>query len=88
VLLTPFAELSRLARAPAGESVPRPDDADAEHMKLRWGAALVSDPFYSPNFSLRDGHYQLAAPRRRRPWESPAEAGGSAALTPPGSAPA
>ena len=22
------------------------------------------------NFSLRDGHYQLAAPRRRRPWQS------------------
>ena len=71
VLWTPFAELFHL------ESASRPSDlASAQrdryrreiaHMHRRWGAALQTDPFYGPNFSLRDGHAFLAAPRRRRP---------------------
>ena len=72
VVWTPFAALLHL------ESASRPSDlAPAQQarygreiawMQRRWGAALVGDPFYGPNFSLRDGHALLAAPRRARPW--------------------
>jgi GT2 family glycosyltransferase len=72
VIWTPFAELYHL------ETASRPFDLSPEqfdryqrevgYMRARWGALLDEDPFYGPNFSLRDGHYQLAAPRRRRPW--------------------
>ena len=73
VLWTPFAELFHL------ESASRPSDLAAaqrdryrreiDHMHRRWGTALQADPFYGPNFSLRDGHAFLEAPRRRRPWQ-------------------
>ena len=72
VVWTPFAELYHL------ESASRPSDLAPEqqarylrevaYMHRRWGARLQADPFYGPNFSLRDGHYFLAAPRRLPPW--------------------
>jgi GT2 family glycosyltransferase len=81
VIWTPFAELYHL------ESASRPFDlapAQLERyrreiawMRRRWGAALLSDPFYGANFALRDGHCFLAAPRRRRPWRE-------VAASPPG----
>ena len=74
VLWTPFAELYHL------ESASRPSDLapaqraryrrEVAFMQRRWGAALAADPFYGPNFSLRDGHYFLAAPRHRPAWRS------------------
>ncbi len=86
VLWTPFAELFHL------ESASRPSDlAAAEqarygrevaYMRRRWGAALHADPFYGPNFSLRDGHGFLAAPRRGRPWQAGALATAHAAARP------
>ncbi len=79
VLWTPFAELLHL------ESASRPSDfspaqrdrygREIAYMHRRWGAALLADPFYGPNFSLRDGHAFLAAPRRQRPWQDGAPTG-------------
>lgn len=72
VVWTPFAELHR-SDPQAPEAGDRPEPAglqrEAAHMRARWGAMLEADPFYSPNFSRRSGDYQLAAPRRRRPWQ-------------------
>ncbi len=63
VLWTPYAELTHAEPdAPGGE--------DAATMRARWGATLAADPFYNPNLSLRDGHYQLAAPRYHYPWRN------------------
>ena len=76
VVVTPFAELFHL------ESASRPPDLGAAQraryrqevafMRDRWGATLRADPFYPSPFSLRDGHWFLAAPRRRAPWRTAA----------------
>ena len=78
VVWTPFAELQRPDPAAggveAGHHLQRTATSEASFMRERWGAALESDRFYSPNFSLHDGQYQLSAPRRRRPWRDVADA--------------
>jgi FkbM family methyltransferase len=68
-LWTPYAELQLVASCgPHNELVPDEERA-AEYMRGRWGAALESDPHYSPNLSLRSERPVLAwPPRRQLPW--------------------
>lgn len=72
---TPYAEFYHL------ESVSRGDDMspskidrfrrDQAYMTKRWAHVLTHDPYYSPNLSLDDAPFALAAvPRHRRPWKS------------------
>ncbi len=88
VLWTPFAEMFHL------ESASRPFDLapaqveryrrEVAYMTRRWGAALLADPYYGANFSLRDGLYALGAPRREKPWRAgPATDGRAAARSAP-----
>jgi GT2 family glycosyltransferase len=73
VVWTPFAELWR------GRAASQTAEALADHgaqrrraaawLRARWGSVLDDDPFYNPNFALQEGTYQLAPPRRRRPWQ-------------------
>jgi GT2 family glycosyltransferase len=78
VTWTPYAELYHL------ESVSRGDDMspskiarfrrDQAYVAGRWADVLSNDPYYSPNLSLDDIPFALAAsPRLLRPWkpESP-----------------
>lgn len=72
VVWTPFAELHHLESASRSwdlkpAELPR-FQREIAYMQARWGDVLANDPFYGPNFSLRDGHYRLSAPRRRKPW--------------------
>lgn len=75
VTWTPYAELYHL------ESVSRGDDMspvkvdrfrrDQAYMTKRWAEVLSNDPYYSPNLSLDEMQFALAAsPRLRRPWKS------------------
>jgi O-antigen biosynthesis protein len=73
VVWTPFAELYHLESATRGpdttdEAFPR-FQREVAFMRRRWSTVLDADPFYSPNFSLAQGNYALAAPRRTKPWE-------------------
>lgn len=74
-LVTPHAELTHK------ESATRGDDMSDAHrarwegeravMRTRWGAALETDPYYSPNLDLRPPSGFLAVPPRRLPpWRS------------------
>jgi GT2 family glycosyltransferase len=70
---TPFAELYHLESATRGpdttdEALPR-FQREVAFMRRRWSTVLDADPFYSPNFSLAQGNYALAAPRRTKPWQ-------------------
>jgi GT2 family glycosyltransferase len=78
VTWTPYAELYHL------ESVSRGDDMspgkidrfrrDQAYMAERWAHVLSNDPYYSPNLSLDEMPFALAAsPRLRRPWRLGAE---------------
>lgn len=70
---TPYAELIHHEATTRGS-----DDApgnrtraasEAAYMRTRWGAALESDPFYSPNLSLTSVQADLAwPPRMVPPW--------------------
>jgi GT2 family glycosyltransferase len=73
IVWTPYAELYHL------ESVSRGYDTESDalsricqeraYIQGRWGAALLNDPFYSPNLTLEDESYSLAFPPRvRKPW--------------------
>ncbi|HKC61618.1 MAG TPA: glycosyltransferase family 2 protein [Myxococcales bacterium] len=74
---TPYAELIHHEAATRG-----PDEAPANrarsasegaYMTRRWGSALESDPFYSPNLSLTSEQADLAwPPRVVRPWRKQA----------------
>ncbi|HEY2618378.1 MAG TPA: glycosyltransferase family 2 protein [Acetobacteraceae bacterium] len=73
IVWTPFAELYHLESATRGpdttdEALPR-FQREVAFMRRRWSTVLDADPFYSPNFSLAQGNYALAAPRRTKPWQ-------------------
>jgi O-antigen biosynthesis protein len=81
VTWTPYAELYHL------ESVSRGDDMspskidrfrrDQAYMAERWAHVLSNDPYYSPNLSLDEVPFSLAAsPRLSRPWKSGAQSDG------------
>ncbi|HEX8678471.1 MAG TPA: hypothetical protein VF683_00815, partial [Chthoniobacterales bacterium] len=36
---------------------------EADYMHRTWGAQLLHDPFYSPNFSLNWPGFEMACPR-------------------------
>jgi GT2 family glycosyltransferase len=48
-----------------GAPAPQPTNpADAQYMRKRWGAKLLSDPFYSPSLTLDPPAFELAFPPR------------------------
>jgi len=77
IVWTPYAELIHHEATTRG-----PDEApgnkarsarEAAYMRQRWGSALDSDPFYSPNLSLTSEQADLAwPPRVTRPWRKQA----------------
>lgn len=78
VLWTPYAELYYLESATRGsdatpENLPRLS-READYMKVRWGALLHDDPFYTPNLALNAGDFSLAHPSRAvKPWKQQAK---------------
>ena len=72
VLWTPFARLEHHESATRGgdRDHARRDrlDADKTRMRMRWGAALLADPFYNPNLSLAGAEGGLAFPPRVVPY--------------------
>jgi GT2 family glycosyltransferase len=56
IVWTPFAELYHYESASRRGSV---QPAEMWLMHERWGAALLNDPFYSPNLTLQKGDYSL-----------------------------
>jgi GT2 family glycosyltransferase len=74
---TPYAELihhEAVTRGPDEAPANRARSAtEAAYMRRRWGSALESDPFYSPNLSLTSEQADLAwPPRVVRPWRKQA----------------
>jgi len=72
-LWTPFAELYHLESASRGRELTaakaRRLAGEIAALRQRWGAALLADPFYSPNLSLDTGEGALAEPpRRAKTW--------------------
>jgi len=67
-LWTPFAELYHHESASRGlEDTPAKQarfQTEVRAMQRRWGEALLTDPAYSPNLSLDNGHFELAFPPR------------------------
>ncbi len=70
---TPQARLMHLESATRGSD--KADEATARfagealRMREKWGAALRSDPYYSPNLTLEDESFTLAAlSRAKLPW--------------------
>ena len=70
IVYTPYAELYHHESASRG---PTRGGAEFRYMRERWSEALDHDPYYSPNFSLGDGSYNLRAdglrPKSLRPEE-------------------
>jgi GT2 family glycosyltransferase len=70
-LYTPFAELVHHESASRGtEDTPekiRRFGEEIEFIKARWGAQLLNDPAYNPNFSLNSENFALANPPRVPP---------------------
>jgi GT2 family glycosyltransferase len=56
IVYTPYALLYHHESATRGNAL---NPRDIATMKVRWGSALASDPFYNPNFSLKGGEYKL-----------------------------
>jgi GT2 family glycosyltransferase len=82
IIWTPFAELTHHESKSRGldtvtEERRKRFEGETAYMRSKWGPLLDSDPFYSPNLSLRSIHPEYAAPpRTRRPWarvEQPAK---------------
>jgi GT2 family glycosyltransferase len=72
-LWTPMARLIHLESASRGRDVSAERAArftgEAEAMRLRWGDRLRNDPYYSPNLTLEDESFTLAAVSRwTPPW--------------------
>lgn len=74
VIWTPHADLVHHESASRGRL--RSEEADAQFyreaasLRRKWGAELLSDPFYNPNFSLTGSGYDLAFPPRVHPARS------------------
>lgn len=66
VVWTPYAELVHHESASRGRDQGDRFQAEAEHMRRKWGARLEEDPAYSPSFSLERGDFALAFPPRVR----------------------
>jgi glycosyltransferase involved in cell wall biosynthesis len=70
-LYTPFAELVHHESASRGtEDTPEKIlrfGKEIEFIKARWGAQLLNDPAYNPNFSLNSENFALANPPRVPP---------------------
>ena len=74
IVWTPYAELYHLESASRGYDYGNQERAEraaleVAYMRLRWGAAVQDDPFYSPNLSLLTENFDLAFPPRvSKPW--------------------
>lgn len=72
IVWTPFADLTHDESASRGRQevrdLPRLFE-QASYVEKKWGHELSRDPFYSPNFSLYGGNFDLAFPPR---WENEA----------------
>ena len=74
IVWTPFAELYHYESASRGlETTPKKFarfEKEIDHMKAKWGDALTSDPYYSPNLTLLKEDYSFAfPPRTNKPWQ-------------------
>ena len=72
-ILTPFAEMVHRGSASRGaDELPAQRErlrSEIEHMRRRWGDALLHDPCFSPNFSLDSAVPDFARPPRvSKPW--------------------
>ncbi|MBI36939.1 MAG: glycosyl transferase, family 2 [Alphaproteobacteria bacterium] len=74
LIWTPFAELYHHESASRGSDQTADKvgrfNREIEYMKEAWGEILLTDPFYSPNLSLKNGNFTLADnPRTKKPWK-------------------
>lgn len=74
-LVTPHAELTHKESATRGDDMSDAHrarwEAERATMRARWGEALATDPYYSPNLDLRPPSGFLAVPPRRlAPWRT------------------
>jgi GT2 family glycosyltransferase len=72
-VVTPFAEMVHHESAERGADVLPPQRerlfGEMEHMRRRWGDALLHDPYFNPNFSLDSAVPDFARPPRAvKPW--------------------
>jgi GT2 family glycosyltransferase len=74
IVWTPYANLIHRESASRGHDRTPSEQAlflrEANYIQQEWGAQLLCDPFYSPNFSLNWPGYDLAFPPRRKTWSS------------------
>ena len=73
VIWTPYAELYHHESASRGSDQTADKvgrfNKEIDYMKETWDEILLTDPFYSPNFSLKNGNFSLADnPRTKKPW--------------------
>lgn len=70
VAFTPYAELVQLSDS-ATEKILRAENAEEiSFFKRKWKHLIENDPFYNPNFSLRDAAFSIAIPERiEKPWK-------------------
>ncbi|MBA3832470.1 MAG: glycosyltransferase family 2 protein [Chthoniobacterales bacterium] len=68
IIWTPYANLIHHESASRGsERTPEAKEEflrEAAHLREKWGAQLLCDPFYSANFSLQKPGYEIAFPPR------------------------
>ena len=68
IIWTPYANL--IHRESASRGYQRTEEQqkqflrEANYMRERWGAELLNDPFYNPNFTLNPPGFEIAFPPR------------------------
>ena len=73
IVWTPYAEMMHHESASRGSDQSSDKIArftrEVKYMKEKWNTILEKDPFYNPNFSLKDGYYTIATRTRTpKPW--------------------
>ena len=62
-VFTPYAEFLQTSESPT-EKVLRENSVEVRNFKEKWKSALENDPYYNPNFSLKNESFSISlAPR-------------------------
>ena len=73
IVWTPYAEMLHHESASRGSDQTSDKIArftrEVKYMQEKWNDKLEKDPYYNPNFSLKDGYYSIGnRPRIIKPW--------------------